>query len=82
MKAVTLSIPELGMAFGTRAMIGAGLALLLAKRLDDEQRQAIGWTLTAVGAFTTIPIALELFFSGRLTSLDALTREKLVNSTT
>jgi hypothetical protein len=80
MKAVTLSIPEIGMAFGTRAIIGAGVALLLAKRLDDKQQQAIGWTLAAVGALTTIPIVLELFLSGRFTSLDVQTREKLAES--
>jgi hypothetical protein len=45
---------------GTRAMLGAGIALLLSEKLTDEQRRAIGWTLVAVGALTTIPLAVQL----------------------
>ena len=45
---------------GTRALLGAGIALLLSEKLSDEQRRAIGWTLVAVGALTTIPLALQL----------------------
>ena len=37
------------------------IALLLSEKLSDEQRRAIGWTLVAVGALTTIPLALQLF---------------------
>jgi hypothetical protein len=45
---------------GTRAMLGAGIALLLSEKLSCEQRRAIGWTLVAVGALTTISLALQL----------------------
>jgi hypothetical protein len=45
---------------GTRAMLGAGIALLLSEKLTGEQRRAIGWTLVAVGALTTIPLAVQL----------------------
>jgi hypothetical protein len=41
-------------------MLGAGIALLLSEKLNDEQRRAIGWTLVAVGALTTIPLVLQL----------------------
>ena len=41
-------------------MLGAGIALLLSEKLSREQRRAIGWTLVAVGALTTIPLALQL----------------------
>jgi hypothetical protein len=41
-------------------MLGAGIALLLSEKLTVEQRRAIGWTLVAVGALTTIPLALQL----------------------
>jgi hypothetical protein len=41
-------------------MLGAGIALLLSEKLSAEQRRAIGWTLVAVGALTTIPLALQL----------------------
>jgi hypothetical protein len=33
---------------------------LLSEKLSDEQRRAIGWTLVAVGALTTIPLVLQL----------------------
>ena len=55
-----LSIPEIGIIGGTRAALGAGLGLLLADRLSDDQRRAVGWTLLAVGAITTVPIVVQL----------------------
>jgi hypothetical protein len=58
MKVVELRLPELGLVVGTRAMLGAGLALLLADKLDDDTRKGVGWTLVAVGAITTIPLAM------------------------
>jgi len=61
MKTVTLSFPELLLLVGTRAMLGAGIALLLAKRLTDEQRETAGLALTAVGVLTTIPLAFEVW---------------------
>jgi hypothetical protein len=58
-----LSIPEIALIGGTRAALGAGLALLLADRLSRDQRQAIGWTLFGVGAVTTVPILAQLLKS-------------------
>ena len=52
----TISLPELGMIAGTRAALGAGIALLLGERLDRKPRRAVGWTLLAVGALTTVPL--------------------------
>jgi hypothetical protein len=64
MKRTPLSIPEIGLIAGTRAMFGAGLALLLSDRFrSSDQRRAVGWTLLAIGAFTTIPIAIQLIGS-------------------
>jgi hypothetical protein len=60
-----LSIPEIALISGTRGALGAGLGLLLADRLNDDQRRAVGWTLFLVGAISTIPIAAQLFESGR-----------------
>ena len=60
-KTVTLTLPEVALLAGTRAVLGAGVALLLADKLDLKQRQSVGWTLTAVGLLTTIPLALEVF---------------------
>jgi uncharacterized membrane protein YfcA len=55
-----ITLPELGLIAGTRAALGAGLGLLLADRLDDDRRRAIGWTLLLVGAISTIPLAIEV----------------------
>lgn len=52
----TLTLPELGMIAGTRAALGAGIALLLGERLDRKPRRAVGWTLVAVGALSTVPL--------------------------
>ena len=56
-----ITIPELGLIASTRGMLGAGIGLLVAERLNDSQRRAVGWTLIAVGVLTTIPIAAHLF---------------------
>lgn len=63
MTRLPLSLPEIALIGGTRAALGAGVALLLADRLNDEQRRAVGWTLLAVGAITTIPIAVQVIRS-------------------
>jgi len=60
MKTVTLSFPELLLLVGTRAMLAAGVALLVAKRLTEEQRKTAGIVLVAVGVITTIPLAFEV----------------------
>jgi hypothetical protein len=61
MKTVRLTLPEIALLAGTRAALGAGVGLLLGEKLKREQRQAVGWTLLAVGLLTTIPLALEVF---------------------
>ena len=60
-----LTLPELGLIAATRGLLGAGIALLLADKLSDDQRRAVGWTLTAVGALTTIPLALSVLAKRR-----------------
>ena len=60
MRESTLTIPEIFLIGGTRAALGAGLALLLADKLDRRERRAVGWTLFVIGAATTIPLALEV----------------------
>lgn len=61
MKEVTLSLPELAMVVGTRAMAGAGIGMLLAEKMMPEQRRAIGWTLFLIGAISTVPLATQVF---------------------
>jgi len=66
MKQTTLSVPELGLIAGTRAILGMGVGLLLASKLSAAQRRPLGWALFAIGAVTTIPLLLEVFGGGRL----------------
>jgi hypothetical protein len=61
MKKVEITLPDLALIVSTRAMFGAGLALLLADKLPRDQRKAIGWTITLVGAVMTIPLAINFF---------------------
>jgi len=61
MKTTTLTFPELILIGATRGMLGAGLALLASKRLTGQQRQTAGIVLTAIGLFTTFPLAMEVF---------------------
>ena len=65
-----LSVPELGLIAGTRAALGAGLALLVANHLTRNQRRAFGWTLLAVGVLSTPPLVARVFGQERR-SLDA-----------
>jgi hypothetical protein len=60
MKKAELTLPEIALIAGTRGMIGAGDGLLLADKLNDNQRKTIGWTLLIIGAISTIPLAIEV----------------------
>jgi hypothetical protein len=51
-----LTIPEIMLIGGTRVALGVGLGLLIADRLNEDQRKVAGWALLAVGVLTTIPI--------------------------
>ena len=64
MKERTVSVPELALVAATRGMLGAGLGLLLAGRLSDDQRRAVGRSLVAVGVVTTVPLLMEIFGRG------------------
>ncbi|HVV82436.1 MAG TPA: hypothetical protein VHE35_05125 [Kofleriaceae bacterium] len=70
MRQTRLSIPELILVAGTRAMIGAGIGMLVGTRLGHA-RVAVGATLLAIGALSTIPLALEVFHRGRVTEAPA-----------
>ena len=64
MKSRMITLPELGLIAGTRALLGVGVGLLLADRIAPEQRRAVGWTLLIVGALTTVPLAAEVLLGG------------------
>jgi hypothetical protein len=60
-KQLNLSFPELIMVVGTRAMLGAGVAVLLADRLSPNMRISVGRSPVATGALATIPLAIDVF---------------------
>jgi hypothetical protein len=66
MRETRISLPELALVAGTRVALGAGLALLHADRFTEEQRKAVGWTLFAIGALSTIPLGMEVLGGHRL----------------
>jgi hypothetical protein len=60
MRQATLPIPEVGIIAATRGIGGAGIGLLIAKKLSDRKRKAIGISLLLVGALSTIPLAIDV----------------------
>ena len=60
MKNVFLNLPTFGFIVTTRAALGVGIGLLVAERLSAERRRAIGATLVAVGAATTVPAVFSV----------------------
>jgi hypothetical protein len=70
MKEVTLTVPKIATIAGTRAALGAGIALLLSDHLAPRQRRSLGWTLFAVGVVSTVPLVAEVFGEALGTSED------------
>jgi EamA domain-containing membrane protein RarD len=61
MKERRLNLSDILLIGATRGMLGAGVALLAARKLSEEQRRAIGRTLVLVGIATTVPLAMRVF---------------------
>jgi len=60
MRTTQLTLPEIVLIAATRGMLGAGIGLLLAPKINEERRKAAGWTLLLVGAVTTIPLLADV----------------------
>jgi len=56
-----LNLSDIFLLAATRGMLGAGIGLLAAGKLSNEQRRAVGRTLVLVGVVTTIPLAMRVF---------------------
>ena len=59
-RSVVVSMPKFGFIVATRALLAAGVALLVAEKIPENRRRTIGRTLVAVGALATIPALLFL----------------------
>jgi hypothetical protein len=68
MKERQLNVSDIALIAATRGMMGAGIGLLAAGKLTDEQRLAVGRTLLAVGILTTIPLLMRVFKQDRRTA--------------
>ena len=66
MRNVDIPLHELAFIAATRGLLGAGIGLLLSDYLRPESRKGVGWTLVALGAATTVPIAVSVFGRRRL----------------
>jgi hypothetical protein len=60
MRKAELTLPEISLIAGTRVALGVGAGLLLAGKLSDEKRRAVGWTLLLTGIATTFPLAVNV----------------------
>jgi hypothetical protein len=65
MKSTEVTLPELALIAGTRGMLGAGVALLISSKLNNDQRKAVGWTLFLIGLISTVPLAINVFSKRR-----------------
>jgi hypothetical protein len=55
-----VTVPDMILIAGTRVALGAGIGLLLSRRLREGVREGAGWALFAVGALTTIPLVMKV----------------------
>ena len=69
-----LTLPKLLFIVGTRAILGAGVALFATRSLDKRTRRNAGLTLALVGAATTIPAA-RFVVESRRSPLERLKRK-------
>jgi len=73
MREIPLTFPEIGMINGTRFVIGTGLGLLLAGRVDRKTRKAVGVSLLIAGVLFSIPVGWS--FLGKLRSVHSSDRQ-------
>jgi hypothetical protein len=62
-----ITLPEMILWTGTRVALGAGIGMLVSRRLSKDAMKAAGLALTVVGAFTTIPLAIAIMGKTNLT---------------
>ncbi len=82
MRRRTLSLPTLALIAGTRVALGLGLGFLLGERLKSDRREQCGWALIGVGALSTIPLALDVFYSPEAERPPSLSYRRSVSSKT
>lgn len=61
-----INLPELILWTGTRVALGAGIGMLISRRLSKDAMKAAGIALTVVAGFTTIPLAISIMGKKKL----------------
>ena len=62
-RSLQLSVPMLVSVAATRGLLGVGVGLLLAPRIDRKRRRTVGLALVGLGIASTLPIAATVFGS-------------------
>ena len=65
MKTYPVTLFQLGILTGTRAVAGGGLALLLFGKATAELRKGVGWSLLSVGGITYILLVIDLILRNK-----------------
>jgi hypothetical protein len=60
-----LTPADIALIAGTRIALGIGIGLLISGRLNRDQRKAAGVAMIAVGAATTVPLAVNAIASAK-----------------
>ena len=55
-----INMPEMILWTGTRIALGVGIGMLVSRGLSKDAMRAAGLALTAVGGFTTLPLAIAI----------------------
>ena len=62
-----VTLPEMILWTGTRIALGAGIGMLISRRLSKDAMTAAGLALAVVGGLTTIPLAISIMGKKDLT---------------
>ena len=65
MRTANVPLPVVALIAATRGLLGAGIALLVAGRMDPNRRVSVGRILLGIGAVSTIPLAATVIRSRR-----------------
>lgn len=65
MREIRASLPYVVLVAATRGMLGIGIGLFLSERIRRKHRREVATTLVAIGAITTIPLAIGLVRKAR-----------------
>jgi len=65
MKTYPVTLLQIGILSGTRAIAAAGLALAVSSHIPREKRGPIGWSLLAAGSIIYVSLVADLVLRDR-----------------